>query len=147
MQSENGDAAERFARRRAGVATAMAVVFLAAQAGSFHDDLPMNRPQTLHLAAWIVWAGALLFLLAWGGGLLRGAKMRAVLNDETTIDHRRRAMATGFWAAIATAFLVYGLSFFEPVSVREGVRLVITFAVALALFRFGMLERRALNSG
>jgi len=73
--------------------------------------------------------------------------MRAVLNDETTIDHRRRAMALGFWGALGTAFAVYILSFFEPVTVREGVRLVITFAIALALLRFGTLERRALKGG
>jgi protein-S-isoprenylcysteine O-methyltransferase Ste14 len=147
MPKGNADIAERAAWGRARAATVMAVVFVAAQAGSFRDELPLNRPETLHLSAWIVWAMALLFFLAWGGGLLRGAKMRAVLNDETTIDHRRRAMALGFWGALATAFGVYILSFFDTITVREGARLVITFAIALALLRFGTLERRALKGG
>jgi len=147
MTSEKPDLAERIAWGRARAATVMALVFIAAQAGSFHDDLPLNRPQTLHLSAWVVWAAALLLFLLAGGGLLRGRKVRAVLNDESTQEHRRRGMVTGFWFAILAAFLVYGLSFFEPVSAREAARLVITIAIAAALMRFGTLERRALKGG
>jgi hypothetical protein len=145
MTTGNADIAERAAWGRARAATAMALVFVAAQAGSFHDGLPLDRPQALQLSAWIVWAAALLLFLVWGGGLLRGARMRAILNDETTLDHRRRAMALGFWGAIGTAFLVFAASFYEPVTAREGARLVITLSIALALLRFGTLERRALK--
>jgi hypothetical protein len=87
----------------------------------------------------------LLVLLALGNGLLRGGAVRGILNDETTLDHRKRAMALGFWAAIATAFLVFALSFIEPISAREGSRLIVTLTIATALLRFGMLERRALR--
>jgi hypothetical protein len=147
MTTGNADIAERAAWGRARAATALAIVFVAAQAGSFHDELPLNRPQALHLAAWIFWAAALLFFLVWGGGLFRSARLRAVLNDETTLDHRRRAMVLGFWGALGTAFLLYVASFYEPISVREGARLVITVTIALALLRFGTLERRALKDG
>ena len=145
--TDQTDLADRIAWGRARAATVMALVFVAAQAGSFSDDLPLNRPQTLHLAAWIVWAAALLMFLAWGGGLLRGKRIRALLNDETTLDHRRRALALGFWGAMGTAALVYGLSFYEPISARMAVRLVVTFSVALALLRFGTLEKKALKDG
>jgi hypothetical protein len=138
--------ADRIVWGRARAATVMAVVFVAAQAGSF-PDAPLNRPQTIHLTAWIVWAAALLFFLAFAGGLLRGPRMRALLNDETTLDHRKRAMALGFWGAIGTAALVYAVSFYEPISAREGARLIITVSIALALLRFGTLERRALKDG
>lgn len=147
MTTGNADIAERAAWGRARAATVLAIVFVTAQAGSFHDELPLNRPQALHLAAWIFWAVALLFFLVFGGGLFRGAKLRAVLNDETTLDHRRRAMVCGFWGALGTAFLLYVASFYEPISVREGARLVITVTVALALLRFGTLERKALKDG
>jgi len=141
------DIADRIAWRRARAATALAMVFVATQWSSFHDDLPLNRPQTIHVFAWIVWAVALLMFLVWSGGLARGASVRAQLNDETTRDYRRRAMALGFWGAIGAAFVVYGLSFFEPVTTREGMRLVITAGVVLALLRFGTLERKALKDG
>ena len=141
------DLADRIAWGRARAATVMAVVFVASQGASFRDELPLNRPQTLHLAAWTVWAAALLMFLAVGGGLFRGARIRALLNDETTLDHRRRALAFGFWGAMGTAALIYVLTFFEPLSAREAVRLVVTYGVALALLRFGTLERRALKGG
>lgn len=141
------DLADRIAWGRARAATVMAVVFVASQGASFRDELPLNRPQTLHLAAWIVWAAALLMFLAVGGGLFRGARIRALLNDETTLDHRRRALAFGFWGAMGTAALVYVLSFYEPLSAREAVRLVVTYGIALALLRFGTLERKALKGG
>ncbi|MDB5676953.1 MAG: hypothetical protein JWM65_3935 [Sphingomonas bacterium] len=143
--SEQSDLAERLTRRRARIATTMAIIFVVSQGASFHDDVPLNRPQTVHLAAWAVWAFALLMFLAWGGSLFRGRQVRGLLNDESTIEHRRRAMATGFWAAIGTAFLVYGLTFIEPISGREATRLIVTFGVAFALLRFGALERRALR--
>ncbi|MDB5675818.1 MAG: hypothetical protein JWM65_2800 [Sphingomonas bacterium] len=145
--SEQSDLAERIARKRARVATVMAIIFVTSQAASFHDDVPLNRPATLHLAAWTVWAVALLVFLVWGGALFRGRQVRGILNDESTVDHRRRAIELGFWAAIGTAFLVYGLTFIEPVSGREATRLIVTFGVAFALLRFGMLERRALRDG
>jgi hypothetical protein len=144
MSTDTAQLADRLTWKRARAAQVLAFVFIATQIGSF-DAQPMNRPQTLHLAAWMCWAVALLVFLAFAGGLLRGERMRALLNDETTRDHRLRAMAWGFWGAILIALAVYVLSFFEEVSVREGTRLVITFGIALALIRFGALEKKALK--
>lgn len=145
MSTDTAQLADRLAWKRARVAQVLAFVFIATQAGSFREELPMNRPQTIHLAAWLCWAAALLVFLVFAGGLLRGERMRALLNDETTRDHRLRAMAWGFWSAIAMALIVYVLSFFDTISVREGVRLVITVGIALALIRFGALEKKALK--
>lgn len=145
--TDHAELTDRIAWGRARASTVLALVFIAAQAGSFPDDVPLNRPQTIHLAAWILWAAALMFFLATGGALFRGARLRARLNDESTVEHRRRAMALGFWSAIVTAFGVYGLSFIEPITARDGARLIVTFGIALALLRFGTLERRALKGG
>ncbi|TPG20471.1 hypothetical protein EAH87_08270 [Sphingomonas koreensis] len=124
----------------------MAMVFVATQATSFHDELPLNRPERLHLAAWLLWVVALLVFLTIGGGLLRGPRVRALLNDETTLDHRRRAMALGFWAALGAALTVYIASFFAEITVREAARLIITAGIVLALLRFGTLEKQALKA-
>ena|SRR5690242_12923745 len=110
MTSETARLADRIAWGRARAAQVLAFVFVATQVGSFHDDLPVDRPQALHLTAWLCWAVMLLLFLAFAGGLLRGERMRALLNDETTRDHRLRAMAWGFWSAIVAALGVYLLS-------------------------------------
>lgn len=145
MSADTAQLADRIAWGRARAAQVLAFVFVATQAGSFDDRLPMDRPETLHLSAWICWAVLLLVFLAFAGGLLRGPRIRALLNDETTRDHRLRAMAWGFWSAILVALAIYVASFFTEMSVREGVRLVITFGIALALIRFGALEKKALK--
>lgn len=146
--TETSDLVERMAWGRARVATTSALVFVATQAGSLHQDLPLNRPQTVQLAAWIVWALALCGFLAWSGGLFRGRRVRAVLNDKSTKAHRVNAMAWGFWAAIGAAFLVYFASFYDDgMTARVAVRLVITCGIVVALLRFGTLERKALKLG
>lgn len=145
MSTDTAQLADRLAWKRARIAQATALIFIATQVASFHDETPLNRPQTLHLAVWLCWVAVLLALLATGGALLRSKRMRALLNDETTRDHRLRAMAWGFWTAILVALAIYIVSFFSEISVREGVRLVITFGIALALIRFGALEKKALK--
>jgi len=147
MIATNSEIAEKAAWGRARAATVLALAFVAAQAGSFGDDLPLNRPQTLHLTAWIFWAAMLMFFLVTGGNIFRSKRLRAILNDESTQDHRRRAMALGFWGAIGAAMSLYVASFYEPLSARLALRLVITFGIALALLRFGTLERKALKNG
>lgn len=144
MALDIADRADRLVVRRARAAQILAMVFLATQAGSFHDTMPINRPEGVHVAAWLVWVAALLVFLATAGGLFRGAKMRALLNDESTRDHRLRAMAWGFWSAILIALGAYILSFVTDVPGREALRLVITGGIALALIRFGALEKQAL---
>lgn len=144
MSTESAQLTDRLTWRRARAAQVLAFAFIATQAGSF-DAQPLNRPQALHLSAWLCWVVVLMLFLAFAGGLLRGERMRALLNDETTRDHRLRAIACGFWGAILVALALYVLSFFDAVSAREATRLTITIGIALALIRFGALEKRALK--
>lgn len=139
--------AERLTRRRARVWTVLTLFFVMSMVTSLGTDVPLNRPETLKLAAWVVWAAALLFLLATGGGLTRGAAVRSLLNDDSTIENRRNATNAGFWATVLAAFVLYAISLFEPVSGRDAIRVMLTVAVATAVLRFGMLERRALANG
>ncbi len=39
------------------------------------------------------------------------------------------------------------IDMFEPVSGRDAVHIIVTAGIAVALIRFGMLERRALKDG
>lgn len=145
MSSDDVALAEKLTRRRARVSIVLGIFFLMTMATSMGVDFPANRPQTLKLAAWLVWAAALLFLLAAGGGLLRGKMVRHYMNDDTTIDNRKRAMVAGFWATVVSAFALYFISYFEPLSGREVIRLLLSAAVGASIIRFGILEQRSLG--
>jgi protein-S-isoprenylcysteine O-methyltransferase Ste14 len=147
MSPVPADLAERLAWRRARAATALGLLFVVTLSTSFNDAPPLSRPNALHLVAWLGWAIALSFFLAAAGGLWRGPRMRALLNDETTIGHRREAMTYGFWGALIAAFLSFAIGFYEPISGQQAARLVITATIAIALLRFGTLEKRALKNG
>lgn len=146
MARSEHEAAERLAAARAWGAIALGVLFILAQSASLGDP-PLGRSPVVHLAAWWAWAILLLLFLAWGAGLFGGRGLGRLVNDETTVDNRRRAMGLGFWGAIIAAGLAYAATFYEPVPARDALRLVVTFAVAPALIRFGLLERRGLGDG
>ena len=147
MSAEDIALAEKLTLRRARVSIILGIFFLATMASSLGVDFPANRPQTVKLAAWIIWAAALLFLLGAGGGLFRGKVVRSLMNDESTIDNRRRAMVAGFWATVLSAFVLYAITFYEPISGREVIRLLLSAAVGASIIRFGILEQRSLGRG
>ena len=145
MAADAAELADRLVIKRARIAQTFGIIFIALMVTTPHDDHLLDRPEALHLGAWFAWAVILLLFLATGGGLLRGRRVRALMNDETTRQHRLRALAVGFWAAIGTALFMYGLSFIGPMSVSEATRLIISFSVGSALIQFGSLEKKALK--
>lgn len=147
MATDDIALAEKLTRRRARVAIISGIFFLATMAKSLGVDFPSNRPETFKLAAWIVWAAILLLLLGAGGGLFRGKSVRSLMNDESTLDNRRRAMVAGFWATVLSAFALYAITFYEPISGREVIRLLLSAAVGASIIRFGILEQRSLKNG
>ena len=147
MSAEEMALAEKLTKRRARVSIILGIFFLMTMATSLGVDVPANRPETVKIAAWIVWAAALLFLLATGGGLLRGKSVRGLMNDDSTVDNRQRAMVGGFWATVLAAFALYAISLYEPVSGREAIRLLLSAAVGMSVIRFGILELRSLKNG
>jgi cation transport ATPase len=149
MQHESAaQVAERLVRRRARLIPVFLILFLGWQANYAllpnHSARPVDQ---VKIAAWLVWALVLLLVFATGGGFFRGKAVRALLNDETTREHRRTAYVFGFWAAIACSVLLYAAQIFEPVPGREAVHLIITASVAATLLAFGVLERRSLRDG
>lgn len=139
------DKDERLAKRRARMFAVLAVFFLGLQAvyisnGALHENTPLAR---FKIGAWAVNAALLLIALATGGGFLQGRDVRPLLNDETTLAHRRIAIAWGFWTMMATGFGLYFLSPFEEVTIREALHMVVTFGTAAPLLVFSYLERRA----
>ena len=134
--------ADRLARRRAIVCLVLAVIFFFAQAASI-DLTPDGPLPPLYSEAFYLWTATLLLLLVLATGLFRGPAIRSMLNDEVTIDHRRRALGVGFWAALAMAALLWGTT--EPITGGEASRLIVTIAISAALLRFGWLEWKSLK--
>jgi hypothetical protein len=93
-----------------------------------------------------MWSVFLLFILLFGGGWLSGPRIRSALNDESTVAHRRSAMACGFLVTLLSAFIIYAVSFYHAMTASDALRLLITFSVCAALIRFAGLERKALQS-
>ena len=146
-EASDVERAHGLGRRRARIFAFQAILFISWQALYFSGPAedPMRTVSAVKLSAWFVWALALLLMLATGGGLLRHRKLRGLLNDELTRQHRTRAYVTGFWAAAGACIFLYLVGMFEPVSGREAIHLILTALVGAAMIRFGTLERRALR--
>jgi len=139
--------ADRISRRRARMLPVLGVYFLAGQAVFFRHVGEPERIASFKISAWLVWAVVLLLALAFAGGQFRGAKIRALVEDEVSRANRARGYAAGFWGGCIAAIALYVLTMFEPVGGREAIHIILTATVASALIRFGMLERRALRDG
>lgn len=140
------DAADKAGRKRARLMMASAILFVTTQAVSFHGP-GTSRPESVRLVAWGVWALLLLLLLAGVGGWRLRPGVRAMLNDELTRENRRAAMVTGFWAAIGMAIFAGILAVLNQVGATEVARMVLTFAIATAVFAFAFAERSAHRDG
>lgn len=140
------DHVEKLSLRRAWIAIALGVVFVLSQLASLGDP-SLGAARVAHLGAWIAWAVVLGAFVAWGAGLLGGRHLTRLLNDESTIEHRRKASEAGLRGALAAAFIVYAATFYETIAARDACRLVVTATVAPTLLHFGWLELRALRRG
>ena len=142
---ETMDTVERITRRRARVATAMGVLFVATQLAHLHGQAPLRAVDYVGIAGWAVWALVLVAFVLFGGGLLRGPAVRGMLNDESTEANRRTALVAGFWAMLTAAAALFVSSFYEDLGGRDTLHILITVGVGFALIRFGQLEARALK--
>jgi hypothetical protein len=148
-QASDVERADRIGRTRARMFAAQGVIFMAWQGMFFADrpDNPMRHVETVKISAWLVWVLLLLMLLATGGMLLRGWKVRHLLNDELTRANRARALAVGFWAASIAGIALYVVTMFELVTGREAIHVILSAGIGAALITFGVRERRTAHGG
>jgi hypothetical protein len=144
------DIAERLIRRRARMIMILATFFMVTQ-GAVIDrqgslDQSLRTVDAVHISAWFVMALALLVLLMTGGGTFRSAAMRALINDESTIRNRHRALTIGFANVMVACLVIYVLSLFEAVGGRVAVHIVMTIGIGSALFVFALEELRGLKN-
>ena len=134
--------AEHLGRKRSQLFFVLAMVFFAGQ--SLYFGAPdATRDSVPRVGAWLILVCLMLLLLATGGFLLSGRKVRHLLNDESARANRVAAQAVGFWATILSLIAVYVESIFDPVTLNEAVHIVGTIGVGAALISFAVRERRA----
>jgi hypothetical protein len=141
---------DRLQRRRTRIVTMQAILFVFWQGNFFlipHDFGTDRAVDQFKLAAYFIWAALLLAFMATGGGWWQSPAVRAVLNDETTVLHRRRAMEIGFLVGMVIALGCEAASLFMAVPERAAVHIVMTAGIGSALFAFAALERRAQSDG
>ena len=138
--------AERMGRARSRVFFVLAIVFFAGQSMYFTSS-PLTRDSHARVGAWLILVVLMLMLLATGGFLLRGRKVRDLLNDENSRLNRLASQALGLWVTIITALVVYVESMFDPVTLNEGLHIIVTLGVGAALISFAVRERRAHHIG
>lgn len=147
----DNDTADRLMAKRARMMPALAAMFVAQQAvyftGTRLDEGKLRLVNYVSIGGWLMLSVVLLFGLVAGGGPFRGARVRALMNDENTRANRADALSLGFVAAMIGAMALYLLSLFEPLDAREAIHVLMAIGIASALLRFGMLERRALKDG
>lgn len=99
------------------------------------------------MSAWLLTlAIGALNLTALGGRLRpRPGRINALLNDDTTRDHRRTSLAAGFWAALISGSAMSVTGSVVPLSCVDGVRVVITAALVAALIAFATQELRVVK--
>jgi hypothetical protein len=140
------EAAERMGRARSRIFFVLAIIFFAGQSAYFASS-PLTRDSHARIGAWLILVILILLLLATGGFLFRGRKVRDLLNDETSRLNRLASQALGFWVTIITALAVYVESIFDPLTFDQGVHIIVTLGVGSALISFAVRERRAHRIG
>ena len=147
-ERSNAERAEDLSKRRARALPVLAILFLLQQATYFTGGGAGDRTvDHVHIAAWLVLSVVLLLALATGGGWIYPRAVRELANDEATRAHRDDAFCIGFLMSMAACVLLYVVSFYEPVTGRDTLHLIMTIGIAAALLRFGFLERRAFRDG
>ena len=141
MQS-NDATAERSMKHRAHILFLLSTVFVVIQGSLIGSKGP---PGFLQISVWVVMAIGLLAFFATGGGWTRSRAVRALMNDESTRNHRARATTIAFYNMMASGVVVYGLGMIKPVSGGEEAHIIMTVGIASALTAFWGLERAALR--
>lgn len=131
--------AERASNVRASLMAAGALILVLFAGLQWGDADPFRPalPSLLWILLVVLWAA----VLATGGGLGLGRRMRALINDEMSLRNRARAVAAGFYAMLAAALGLYVLGGYAEVSGADAARAVSAAGLSTALFVYSWLER------
>ena len=139
--------AEQMSLRRARVLPLLVLIYVTQQFSYFSQTQTERLVDHVRIGGWVVLSLVLLAALSTKGFWFHRQEVRDLIDDESTRSHRREAMVWGFLASMLVAILLYLVAMFEAVSGREAIHIVVSFGLAAALVRFGVLERRAHRNG
>lgn len=107
-------------------------------------DMAPGAPRAVDIVrviGFLVWASALVAVLAFGRLAERDPEVRAALDDELTRHNRQRAFVAGYWATLAGVASLFALSLFVPMAASEALQILLALAVFAPILRFTVLER------
>ena len=135
--------AEYLSKRRARMLPFLALIFLSQQVTYFTTVRGYEAVPTVKISAWLILSIVLLAALATKGFWLQPKAVRELIDDENTRANRNDAMRWGFVISMATAIAIETLTMFDTVKARESIHIIMSAGLAVALIRWGYLERRA----
>jgi hypothetical protein len=138
MRNVTVEQAERASRGRAiimAIAAAVLLLNVYLQYGNPHYVEPNWRG-----GSWLLIIGLWLPILANGGGLRLRGRMRELLNDELSLRNRSKALAAGFYMALAAALAVYVATWRVEIGAGDAIKLISAAGLATALAFYAWLE-------
>ena len=140
------DAADRIERRTQRILWISALAFIVWQIAYFalYGDAPSTTRNVDRVRAFgfVLWCGALLMLVARGGGLFAGAAVRELLDDELAQARRAQAYRNAFWSMLLVVFVGYILAHVTPLSALTLAHLTISAGVLIAVVTLAISNRR-----
>lgn len=137
---------ERLQRRRLLLLAISAIAFLIwVSVDLWSNIMPSNRrvSDLVCSIGFLVWIGTLAAMLTGRDGLMRQQIVRAALNDELTVAHRRASLIVGYWSLVVALAVIYVWSSFAAIAPRNVMALLLGLAVAAPTLCFVVLERRS----
>ena len=146
-KSENPhDRAARLSARANRILISSGLMFVIWQAVYFVVFTPPPGPPRNVDIVWtlalVAWCGALLMLLATGGGAFRDREVREILDDELARAQRAQAYQNAFWAVMLIALAAYVAAQFITVDARFLAHAIVSAGVVVAVVTRAYMDRR-----
>ena len=105
-------------------------------------DGALRRVDIVAGLAFVAWSGALLMLIATGGGAFRARAVREILDDELARAQRARAYQNAFWTMILVTLAAYAAAQFVDLDARLLAHATLSTGVLVAVATVAFLRRR-----
>lgn len=102
-----------------------------------------EAPGMARIWTWVLLGTVTALNLTSIGGWLRPRAVTALLNDESTREHRQISLRIGFWTALCTGLAIFAFGAALPITASDAGRIITCATLVPALVTFASLEWRA----